>query len=94
MRNTAAVYLYRALLRECRHQLLERFPGVALNIRATLNSAPGSFNANAAPGLQYQLEVRTTAAVTSAAAAPELDCMAASSAVTESLQGYSCDIIL
>lgn len=62
MRQKAAIYLYRALLRECRHQLVDRFPGMQLSIRAPLNSAPGSFNAHATPGLQYQLEVRVTAA--------------------------------
>jgi hypothetical protein len=59
MRHKAAILLYRALLREARLQY-ERYGTQAMSLRAPLDSAPGSWNSKATPGLQYQLETLET----------------------------------
>lgn len=51
----AAIYLYRALLRECRHQFF-RYGLDSIHIRAPINSMAGSYNYRAAAGVTYQLE--------------------------------------
>jgi hypothetical protein len=56
MSNTAAVYLYRALLREAKRQF-QRYNSTHIAVRASVNGEAGSYDPNAAVGLGRYCEL-------------------------------------